>query len=82
MVHSTMSFLLIVLCSLLAATHAIPYEQNSPSTHFERALISETLCDDTQDNPITQSLYQGAVLANSTLDQKLPDGTDFRHSTA
>ncbi|RDI78162.1 hypothetical protein Vi05172_g11902 [Venturia inaequalis] len=81
MVHSTMSFLLILLCSLLCVTHAVPNTPN-PTSILKRALVSETLCDDAQDKPITQFLYQAVVLANSTISNKLPDGTSFRYSTA
>ncbi|QDS73596.1 hypothetical protein FKW77_001560 [Venturia effusa] len=76
-----MSVLLILLCSLLCVTHAVS-DSSSPPSIIKRALVSETSCDDAQDNPINQFLFQAVVLANSTLDKKLPDGTDFRHSTA
>lgn len=81
MISSTMSIILILLSSLLTITHAVSHSETTNSL-LKRTLVSETLCDDAQDNPITQSLYQAVVLANSTLSKTLPDGTDFRHSTA
>lgn len=76
-----MSLLFLLLCSLFSVTRAVPYSRPSFSI-LKRALVSEILCDDAQDNPINQSLFQATVLANSTIDKKLPNGTDFRHSTA
>jgi hypothetical protein len=46
-----------------------------------RAYITETLCDDNQDNIKANPLYHAVLLANATIDKKLLDGTDFRHST-
>jgi hypothetical protein len=75
---------LLVLCSLGLLAQALPNDPSSveappPQTS---ALVSETFCDDVQDNTINQSLFQAVVLANSTISNKLPDATDFRHSTA
>lgn len=81
MVNSATKVLLTLLISVLAFAHAVPSNPNPPSV-TKRALVSETLCDDAQDNSINQALYQAAVLANSTISNKLPDGTTFRHSTA
>jgi hypothetical protein len=65
------SSLILAFSTLLAIAMPVPLIKRD-----------ESLCDDDQDNTIRQFLFDGALLANATIDGKLKDGTDFRHSTA
>jgi hypothetical protein len=70
-----------IVCSGLLQSSALASQLTSGSL-AERALITTAQCDDAQDAIMTNPIFHASVFANTTIDKKLPDGTDFRHSTA
>jgi len=66
-------------CTLVVVSSSFP----QPVDSYAVLPNDETYCDEiTQDNPITQFLFDASLLANYTIDQKLVDGTAFKDSTA
>jgi hypothetical protein len=69
--------------ALISFTQASAYDHltSKATSLHKRALVLETLFEDSQDNIISNPLYQAVVLANTIIDKLIPDGTDFHHST-
>jgi hypothetical protein len=74
----------LLISSLLhfRSAFAISSSNDVPSRITKRALVSETMCDDGQDNVIGNPIFHAALFANTTIDMKLSDGTAFHQSKA